>query len=188
MVGTNGRSVKDYGLDTCVGIKIYENPNVGDLLSCRINFENSTIHLCSQTVIEANRLGYDINAVSKQISESTGAKVIIGKVTFSMVQDAEYLETKCPTLHRGDSSILAYVRATGITLITCDRGLAEAAVISGTKVVNPDLLPCNDISKNVKSKYAGIVRKAIVKPIVVKQKAKSLLLKPGKKIIWRSFV
>jgi hypothetical protein len=177
----------NYTIDTCVGIKICENANVGNLLSCRIDFTNSTIHLSSQTVLEANRLGYDVDAVSKQIGKSTGAKVVFGSITGPMIGDAEYLERQCPTLHSGDSSILAYVRATGTTLITCDRGLAEAATVSGTKVINPDLLPCDAIESSAKSKYTKLVRRVIAKPVTATKKAKSLILKPGQKIIWRSF-
>ena len=153
----------NYTFDTCVGIKICENANVGNLLSCRINFESSIIHISSQTILEANRLGCDVDAVTKQIKDSLGAKVVFGNVTSQMIQDAKYLETKCPTLHDGDSEILAYARATGTTLITCDKiGLG-------------------------KSKMQKIVDKAIRKPSEVKQKVKSLVLKPGQKIVWRSF-
>ena len=103
-----------------------------------------------------------------------------------MVEDAAYLETMCPTLHNGDSQILAYARATNTTLVTCDKGLAEAAILSGTKVLNPDLLPCEKIGLR-KSRMQKIVDKAIRKPSEAKQKVKSLILKPGQKIVWRSF-
>ena len=180
-------SENGFTFDTCVGVKIFENPNFCSLLACHADFEDSKIHLSSQSVCEIHRLGHAAEAISKIIEHSTGAKIIFGKITSQMYDDAFYLESICPTLHSGDSQILAYARATGTTLITCDRGLVEAANISGVKVMNPDLLPCDQIAKNVKSKYSGIVRKAIAKPKVVKQKVKSQLLKPGKKIIWRSF-
>ena len=172
--------------DTCVGVKICENPNLGDLLSCRMNYEQSTIHLTSQTVSEANRLGYDMDSVIEQIKKFTGATIILGTITSEMIQDAAYLETMCPTLHNGDSQILAYTRATNTTLVTCDKGLAEAAILSGTKVLNPDLLPCEKIGLR-KSRMQKIVDKAIRKPSEAKQKVKSLILKPGQKIVWRSF-
>ena len=182
----NGSNEHNRTFDTCVGIKICENPNLGNLLFCRMNFENSTIHLSSQTILEANRLGYDMDSVIKQIKKFTGAKIILGTITSEMVQDAAYLETIYPTLHNGDSQILAYARATNTTLVTCDKGLAEAAILSGTKVVNPELLPCEKIGLR-KSKMQKIVDKAIRKPSEVKQKVKSLALKPGQKIVWRSF-
>ena len=188
MDGHKNRSQNGFTFDTCVGIKVCENPNLGSLLACRVNFENSQIHLSSQTLFEAQRLGHDVETISDHIQKSTGATIIRGKITDEMYDDAYYLEGKYPTLHSGDSQILAYARATGTTLITCDRGLLEAARLSGTPVVNPDLLPCDQIARTVKSKYRGIVRKVIARPVAVKQKVKSLVIKPGQKIVWRSFV
>ena len=104
-----------------------------------------------------------------------------------MAEDAAYLKTMCPTLHNGDSQILAYARATNTSLVTCDKGLAEAAKVSGTKLINPDLLPCDTIRLHKKSKMQKIVDRAIRKPSEVKEKIKSLALKPGQKIVWRSF-
>ena len=161
----------NYTFDTCTVIKICENPNVGGLLSCRINFENSTIHLNAQTDKEVKRLGYEMDFVSKQIKKSIDAKIISGLITNSMIKDAKRLKTKCPTLHSGDDRILAYAKATDTTLITCDKGLIKAANLSGTKVVNPDLLPCEKIRLK-KSKMQMIVNRAIRKPFGVNQRCK----------------
>lgn len=128
-----------------------------------------------------------MDSVIKQIKKFTGATIILGTITSEMVLDAAYLETMCPTLHNGDSQILAYARATNTTLVTCDKGLAEAAVISGTKVINPDLLPYEKIGLHKKSRMQKIVDKAIRKPSQLKQKVRSLALKPGQKIVWESF-
>lgn len=185
MSETISRSQNGFTFDTCVGIKICENSNLGNLLNCRMNFKNSKIHLSSQTFFEAKRLGYDITIVSKQIQNTIGASVIRGFITDDMRNDAEYLETVCPKLHVGDSQILAYARATGTTLITCDRGLEESAILSGVDVINPDLLPYNKFVN--KSKSNIIIKKVITKSTTTKQNVKSFLLKPGKKIIWRSF-
>lgn len=188
MVGDIIGSQNGFTFDTCVGIKVFENPNLGNLLGCRVNFENSNIHLSSQTVFEAKRLGYDFEQISKQIQSTIGAKVISGYITNHMQNDADYLESVCPTLHTGDSQILAYVRATRTTLVTCDKDLVEAAKMSGAQIVNPDLLPCDVLAKKIlKSRFHGIIRKAISKPIVAKQKVQSFSLKPGQKILWRSF-
>ncbi len=189
MVGNIKGSQNGFTFDTCVGIKICENPNIGNLLECRVNFENSNIHLSSQTIFEAKRLGHDIDHISKQIQTIIGANVISGYITNDMQDDANYLESVCPTLHAGDSQILSYARATGTTLVTCDRGLVEAASSSGVKVVNPDLLPCNALVRKVtKPRFHGIIRKAIRKPVIAKQKVKLFALKPGQKILWSSFV
>ncbi|MBT4326418.1 MAG: hypothetical protein HOD60_05855 [Candidatus Nitrosopelagicus sp.] len=188
MNSTTNRSQNRFTFDTCVGIKAFESPNVGSLLACRVNFDGSEIHLSSQSVFEAKRLGFDVDAISEQIQTSTGARITFGKITTEMYDDAYYLEGVCPTLHSGDSQILAYVRATGTILITCDRGLVQAAMLCGVSVINPDLLPCDQIARKVKSKYSGIVRKVIRKPQIVKHKVKKFALKPGQKIVWRSFV
>lgn len=188
MVGTNGRSENGFTFDTCVGIKICENPNIGSLLACHVDLKNSTIHLNSQTVIEATRLGCDIELVSTQIQKLTGTSIVQGVVSERMQTGAKILEDLCPTLHAGDSQILAYAKFTKTTLVTCDRGLAEAARTVGVSVVNPDLLPCDKLAKTVKkSRFNGIVKKAITKPAQAKQKVKAIALKPGQKIVWRSF-
>ena len=187
MVGNIKGSQNGFTFDTCVGIKICENPNIGNLLECRVNFENSNIHLSFQTIFEAKRLGHNIDHISKQIQNTIGANIIRGYITNDMQDDADYLESVCPTLHAGDSQILAYARATGTTLITCDKGLAKAATLAGVCVVNPNLLPCDKFTNNTKSKFHSIVKQVIVKPAIAKQQIKSQLLKPGKKIIWRSF-
>ena len=185
---TNSRSENGFTFDTCVAIKMCENPNLGNLLTCRLDLVNSRIHLCSQTLSEVQRLGYNLDHISREIQMAIGAEIIFQRVYDEIYLDSQYLEKMCPTLHSGDSHIIAYARASRTTLITCDRGLAEAARISDIKVINPDLLPCDEIAKNTKTKYYGLVKNAIAKPAIVKQKTKSLLLKPGEKIIWRSFV
>ena len=177
----------EYTLDTNVIINLYENPNLGGLLLCRTDFGNTTIHVNTQTEMEATRLGHNVDDMLEQIEKSTGAKIIVGPITPSMRNDAKYLETVCPTLHPGDSDILAYVRATGTKLITCDRGLAEAALLSDTPVVNPDLLPCDKIARNTKSNYGEIIKKIIKKPAVIPTKTKSFILEPGKKLVWNTF-
>ena len=181
-------SKNGFTLDTCVGIKICEIPNLGALLSCRLNFKNSVIHLNSQMILESKNNNYDINLISKQITSSTGANVVFGCITDDMENDSEYLLMLCETLHRGDSQILAYARATETTLITCDKGLATAAKFCGVNVVNPDTLPCDQITEKVKkSKFHRIVQNAISKPLKVQNKVKLFTLKPGQKIVWRSF-
>ena len=181
-------SENGYTFDTCVGIKISENPNLINLLKCHLNIEKSDIHLTSQTVFEASRLGHNFDHVSKQIQTTFGVNVIQGHITKDMQDDSDYLENICPTLHTGDSQILAYTRSTGTTLVTCDRGLTEAAISSGVQVINPDLLLCNKFENNIKSKIQVIAKQVRVQPIRAKQEMISQLLKPGKKIIWRSFV
>lgn len=169
-------SENGFTFDTCVAIKIFENPNISSLLLCHLNFQDSQIHLSSQTVFEVKKLGYDFEHISKYIQQTIGVSIITGHITEDMENYAEYLETLCPTLHFGDSQVLAYSKATGTTLITCDRGLAEAAHISNVSVVNPDLLHCNELGINVKkTKFRGSVRKVITRPSHAKQKVELVM-------------
>lgn len=146
-------------LDTCGAIKIFENPNMASLLLCRLNLKGSQIHLTSQTVFELKKLGYDFEQIAKHIQQTVGAAIIVGDITEEMENNAEYLETVCPTLHFGDSQILAYSKATGTTLITCDRGLVKAARMSNVNVVNPDLLHCGESAAKARtSRLRGDVK------------------------------
>jgi len=182
------RSNNAYTVDTNIGIKLCETPNLGNLLACRLNFKDSEIHLNSQVVLETKRTNYDIELISKSLHKFTGADIIFGKITEDMQNDSDYLLRFCETLHCGDSQILAYARATKTTLITCDNGLATAARFCGVNVVTPSTLLCDAVHKKIKkSKFHRIVKKTLAKPSQAKQKVKSFVLKPGQKIIWRSF-
>ena len=162
-------SQNGYTLDTNVVINILKNPNISSLLTCRVNFKNSNIHLCSQTSTEAQRLDYDIDFISKRIQSTTKANVIIDRIINGLNNNAKRLEKIYPDLHDGDSQILAYAKATKTILITCDKDFAKAAKASGTKVVNPNILACDVAAKKAKSKYYRIVN-AIVKPVTAKKK------------------
>jgi hypothetical protein len=161
----------NFTFDTCVAIKIFENPNMSNFLSCRLNLKGSKIHLTSQTVFEVKNIGYDFEKISKYIQQTIGVSIITGHITADMENDAEYLESICHTLHFGDSQVLAYSRSTGTILITCDRGLAEAARTSHTHVVNPDLLHCNEfVTNRGRSKLRGNVGKWFSRQSHAKQK------------------
>lgn len=176
----------EFTLDTCVSIKLCENPNFADFLACRIGLRGSIVHLSSQTLNELTRLCYGVEYVTEKI-QGMGARVIMGPITNKMKNEADYLESKCQTLHEGDSQILAYARTTRTTLVTCDRGFVCAAESVGTGVINPDLLPCDERTKNVRSKFRRIVRKASRKPSETRHKTRSLILKPSHKIVWSAF-
>ena len=187
MVGKTNRSENGFTFDTCVGIKLCKNPNLVNLLTCRLDIGTSKIHISSQTIVETRRLSYDIYYIIKQI-ELTGAQVIRGHITDEMKRHADYMESQYSMLHAGDSEILAYAHATGTTMVTCDRDLACATKLSGIDAVNPDLLPCDRLAKNSKLPFRRIVNKARQKQIEIKQKIKkSMTVKSGEKILWRAF-
>ena len=166
MMHNNGpemnRSQNGFTLDTCVVINILKNPTKGAKTTCRLNFENSDIHICSQVIFEAKeqRQGYAIDF--KEIQSIIKAKIIIGSVTNDMQKDAKRLEKACSTLHKGDSQILAYARATGTTLVTCDQDFEKAAIKSNTRVINPDRVITEGIKKEMnlpKEKLLNISQK-----------------------------
>ena len=162
-------------LDTCVVIEICKNQNVASLLSCRFDLTDTAIHLCTQALLEAERLGYSVDAVLELIQKSMGEKIVQGVVTDEMIKDAEYLRGRCSTLHNGDDQILAYARSTCTTLVTRDKGLLQAAEIIDAPVINPDVLACDITRIRKKSKMRRIVDNAIYKPIAVKTMTKSFI-------------
>ena len=157
------------------------------MIRTHLDFGGSTVYLNSQTVLEAERLGYNSSQIRGQVQAALGTDVEFGDITDDMEFDAQYMQVEYPTLHSGDSQILAFARATSSTLVTCDRGLAIAARESGAQVINPDTLPCEQITRTPKSRWARVVRKALARPSEVSRKAKTIALKPGQKIVWRSF-
>ena len=126
------RSRIGFTLDTSVVINILKNPNIGALVSNRLNFVNANIHLCAQVIFEAKIKGYAINF--KQIQSITkAANIIYGKITNNMQNNAKILK-----IHKGDSRILAYAKATRTILVTCDNEFAKVAAESDVVVINPD--------------------------------------------------
>ncbi len=151
-------SKNGFAFDTCVSIYIHENPNVGGLLRCRLELDGATVHLDEQVRYELRKKGHDIEDVAQAIQKTTGAQVVISEITGEMDGDARRMEGLCSNLHAGDSSILAHAMATGLRLVTCDKGLIKAAGQFGAKIVDPNILPCDEIGKKTRSRYRGIVR------------------------------
>ncbi len=181
---TGQKPGREFIFDTCVEIRMCQNPNIASLLACRIDLKDSTVHLNSQISTELTKSCYDVESISRQI-ESLGAHVKRKSITSQMKDRAIILESQCPTLHRGDSCILAYAEMTKITLVTSDRGLAQAAKLIGVGVINPDLLPCDVSAKKVKTRFHNIVIR--LPPVVKKKASKSISLKPGHRITWSAF-
>lgn len=183
MKATETRSQSDYTFDTCIGIKMGENPNFGSLLKCRLDFEGATVHLCTQTILEASNLRYDSGEFFEIIEETLGATAIEGPITEEIRQRAGYLVNRYSTLHHGDNLILAYAEAAGTTLVTCDKKLARTAELIGVEVINPYLLASDHSGRRFRPRVQKSLKKAI-KNQTSKHVGK---LVPGKKIIWRSF-
>ncbi len=176
-----------FTLDTCVGRKAYENPNYLDMLNTLVDLKHSSVVFTTVTIYEIEKKAdYHFDDVKENLESSLGIKISVGKITDEISAFAENLVENHELLHRPDNQILAYAICTDSVLVTCDKDLVRVAQQIGQKVMNPDKL-CTDTSMNIKSRYHKIVRKVIAKPHVIKQKVKSLAIKPGQKIIWRTF-
>ena len=151
-------SDQTYTFDTCIGIKMVDNPNFASLLSCRLECKNSLVRLTSQTALELARKGYDFASVSAQIHKCLGVDIVHTTITEDMQAVAKCLQITCPTLHDGDSLILADSKLSGTTLVTCDKGLAIAANLVGVTVINPDILASDTSAPNPTSRYTCIIR------------------------------
>ena len=192
MVGTIERSHK-FALDTCIGRRCYENPAYLDMLKTRVNFDKMDTVFTSVSVFEVDkRAEYGFNEMQSAIESSLGKKIDVKEISYDMNLLGMWLRDNIGELHFPDDRILAYAMITGSILITCDKGLEKAARSVGHAVINPDNAVIDfsktksDLARLAKSKMQSI-RKKIVSPVQGVQKAKSLALKPGKKIIWRSF-
>jgi len=193
MVGTVERSHKKFAWDTCIGRRCYENPAYLDMLKTRVDFDETDTVFTSVSVFEVDkRAEYGFNDMQSTIESSLGKKVRVEETTYEMNLLGIWLRDNIGELHFPDDRILAYAMITGSVLITCDKGLEKAARSVGHEVINPDNAVIDlsktksDLARLAKSKMLSI-RKKISRPVQTVQKAKSLALKPGKKIIWRSF-
>jgi len=187
---------KSYTLDTCVIIKICENPNIGNLLNCRINFNNTKIFLNSQSLFEAKNNGYDYDYVYQTLKKSFDADIIYEEISENLKQYAKILEKLYSTLHTGDSEILAFAESKHSVLLSCDKGLIFAAKNAGVKFINPNILPCNVINKERKifKKLKNRINSSIsintklLHNEITSTKQKNKGPKQVKKIIWSTFV
>ena len=178
--------MNNYVLDTCAAIKIVDNPNFLSMLSCRLNLKNSRIILCSQMIFEFHKNGFDLDILVK-ILESVQTKVDFKRCTYKIHQKAIYLESLCNSLHSGDSEILAIAYDKKFDLISCDKGLVNAAKQFNIKNVNPHMMISNIDTKRSRTSYFATVKKVIQEKKKQVVNTPSTLLKPGQKIIWRSF-
>ena len=84
-------------------------------------------------------------------------------------------------LHAPDNLHMAFSVVHKTTLFSCDYKLINVCKKNNTPCINTHKLATGEGIRIVKSKYAKIVK-------TFKPKIQSSLLKPGEKIVWRSFV
>ena len=185
---------KLYVLDSCIGRRCYETPEYLDMLKMRVDFNASKTVFTSVSVFEIDkRSEYGFDAVQSKMESFLGGKIETEKITYDMSQLGMWLRDNNEGLHLPDDRILAYAMLTDSVLITCDKGLEQAARNVGHDVINPDntiidfAKTTSALVKLAQSKVL-LIRQKMNKPTQTINKVKSLALKPGKKIIWRSFV
>jgi hypothetical protein len=189
----NGSQIR-FAFDSCTGRRGYENPAYLDMMKVRIPLSSSDIAFTSVSVYEVNkRTEYGFDALQSKLESSIGKKIKIEKITYEMNQLGMWLRDNNEGLHLPDDRILAYAMLTDSVLITCDKGLEQAARNVGQSVINPDNVTIDFVkTKSTLAKLAQskilLIRQKMNRPIQTVNKTKSLVLKPGKKIIWRSFV
>lgn len=128
--------------DTNVIWRLIKEPNFADMLAMHGHLRGGAIvHICG--AVEHELAKYDFDAAGLML-EARGATVVHGYITDKMRADARAMEDRHKgLLHCPDSLILAYAKAQGIGLVTCDKNLAAAAELEGIRVVNPDQVCCS---------------------------------------------
>ena len=144
---TNGQTNKWYNPDTCTIIEICKNPNLGTLLSCRLELDkNSKIFLNEVSLNEAENKGFSKTEVVLTLSKCFPCKVIIRQVAVNTRIFGSQLESHYANLHRGDSAILAFSISTSSTLITYDKDLLAVCKLAKVPHLNPnDFLRVPDV-------------------------------------------
>lgn len=128
-----------FTLDTNVIIRACDDNAFAEKTRLCLGSDASEIIINSQAVSELERHGLSMKIIPT-ILES---RLRVKNVTYDAVSESErkgatILEQKHKTLHRGDSSILAFAHARGLVLMTCDNGLVKAARDTGVKCINPN--------------------------------------------------
>ena len=151
-----------YTLDTCVMIYVYENPNIGGLVVCRLDSSKSNFYVCSMTRMELERKGYDFYDVVAKVQQNLGAKIIVEDVTPQVIENASILSSGCPCLHYGDREILSFAISNHSILVTSDKGLLNCCRKVGAKAINLHALASSNVKRAFHgrvSKYARLVPK-----------------------------
>ena len=168
-----------YTLDTCICVKIVENPNFVNLLKLHIDPENSSVCVNEQVVKEIQRkFGYEIDHLLGHLKSSLGVDIFYGNITDKIETDAQYL-LKHTSVHNGDAQILAFTRDNNSILISCDKDLINAAISVGVSTINPDQLHTGNLEFQI-NKGHDIMAQTV-------EKISKQIKKPIKKITWELF-
>ena len=189
------QSPKKYVLDSCIGRRCYENSSYFDMLKIKVsNLSTSTIVFTAVSEYEINkRAEYGFDKLHSQLESSIGSDIPIGQISYRMHQLGIWLCDNIQGLHSPDNQILAYAMLTDSVLITCDKGLEDAAISAGQDVINPDrtiitwATTKTDFSKLAQRKVNQTKQKISVPVNIIKNITAQAIKKSVRKITWDTF-
>jgi len=192
------QSPKKYVLDSCIGRRCYENPAYFDMLKIKVDdLSAATTVFTTVSEYEINkRAEYGFDHMHSQLESSFGSKISIEQITFDMKQLGIWLCDNIEGLHFPDDQILAYAMITDSVLVTCDKGLENAAVCVGHDVINPDRQIVNWTKTKTKTDFSKIAQNKVNQfkhkidiPVQTIQKIPNQRIKKSiRKIVWSTFV
>jgi hypothetical protein len=182
-------------LDSCIGRRCYENPAYFDMLKMKVpNLSTSTTVFTTVSEYEINkRAEYGFDKLHLQLESSIGSEIPIKQISYEMHQLGIWLCDNIEGLHLPDNQILAYAMLTDSVLITCDKGLENAAMSAGQDVINPDrpiiirAITKTDFSKLAQTKASQIKQKMYIPAKTFKTLPTKTLQKSVRKITWDTF-
>jgi hypothetical protein len=187
---------KKYVLDSCIGRRCYENPAYCDMLRIKVSdLSTATTVFTSVSAYEINkRAEYDFKELCSQLESVIDSEIPIQEISYDMHQLGIWLCDNIKGLHLPDNQILAYAMLTDSVLITCDKGLENAAICAGQDVINPDRTVIEyaktktDFSKLAQKKVNQLKHKICIPAKTFRTLPAKAIQKSVRKITWSTFV
>ena len=186
---------KKYVPDSCIGRRCYENSAYFDMLKMKVSdLSAATITFTSVSEYEINkRTEYGFDKLHSQLESSINSEIFVEQISYEMHQLGIWLCDNIQGLHLPDNQILAYAMLTDSVLITCDKGLEDAAISAGQDVINPDRT-INEHAK-IRTNFSKLAQNKVNQikqkiPVLAPTAGESLLeifKKPAGKITWDTF-
>ena len=192
---TDIQTPKKNVLDSCIGRRCYENPAYFDMLKMKVSdLSAATITFTSVSEYEINkRTEYGFDKLHSQLESSINSEIFVEQISYEMHQLGIWLCDNIQGLHLPDNQILAYAMLTDSVLITCDKGLEDAAISVGQDVINPDrtiitwATTKTDFSKLAQRKANQTKQKISVPVNIIKNIPAQAIKKSVRKITWDTF-
>ena len=186
---------KKYVPDSCIGRRCYENSAYFDMLKMKVSdLSAATITFTSVSEYEINkRTEYGFDKLHSQLESSINSEIFVEQISYEMHQLGIWLCDNIQGLHLPDNQILAYAMITDSVLITCDKGLENAAITAGQDVINPDrtiitwATTKTDFSKLAQRKANQIKQKISIPVNIIKNIPAQAIKKSVRKITWDTF-